>query len=488
MKKQVLVFCFFVMVTASLMAQDVIDREVQKAVNGLASKILSPLKVNIKDVTQAGTKDMTSELSVYLYSIIKHYAVNTPMLNVVDLTRGPKDPNEPSIGIISGTYNIKGKAVEIILELMVDERVRSSQRFSIPVSEIEKMDISMIPENYNNQNEAVKQDKTIATITEIIKPSKNKKTQFIQIQAWFDSQLGSRVFMHRESLNLTVMADNDCYFKVIHIDVNNQMKMIYPNSDDTDNHLVANTPRSILETNKFYFYAPYGAETILFIASANQFENIESDYISPWTVLTPQNIRTAIRGSRGLEFEEEKNSIENLVKGEARYTITILKPNEEYEYGRPDNMSTTIQAMRNDAIQQGGTFEGNETSGFSVIENVRVSYRIPRDKPDTIQFAIYNLDNLSRGRRSVARKGAGHTFSFEKPENITQTIQMVRIGIEDKGGSFRGNEQQGNFKASGIEGQYIVSEKVNVTITDKPVLVPNSLIEKEVKNYFGRSE
>jgi hypothetical protein len=85
----------------------------------------------------------------------------------------------------------------------------------------------------------------------------------------------------------------------------------------------------------------------------------------------------------------------------------------------------------------------------------------------------------------VRTRGANFNFSFEKPENITQTIQMVRNGIEGKGGKFTGNEQRGNFQANGIAGQYRVSEKVNVTITEKPFLIPNSLIEREIKNYFG---
>jgi hypothetical protein len=146
-------------------------------------------------------------------------------------------------------------------------------------------------------------------------------------------------------------------------------------------------------------------------------------------------------------------------------------------------MAEIVQGMRSDALQQRGTFEGSETSGASVLNNIRISYRIPREAPDKIQFAYYNLDSLSRGSGRI--RGAGFEFNFERPINITQTIQMVRIGIESNGGTFNGNEQQGIFQANGIAGQYRVSDRVIVTITDKPVLVPNSLIEREVKNYFG---
>jgi len=273
----------------------------------------------------------------------------------------------------------------------------------------------------------------------------------INIQAFFDNE--SRTYLHRDPLNITVMADSDCYFRIIHIDANNQTTIIYPNSEDTDNRLLAKKQRKIFETLKCYLYAPYGEEKIMVAASLNQFKDIEIDY------------------SAG-DYETKI------------YNITIVKPNEEYEYGKPPNMAETVQTMRNDALQQGGTFDGNETSGLSVVNNVRVSYRVPGNT-DTIQFAFYNLDNSSGGQSLKGQaRGVGFNFSFEKPGNITQTIQMVRSGIEGKGGVFNGNEQQGSFKASGIEGQYIVAELVNVTITDKPVLIPNSIIERKVKDYF----
>jgi len=71
------------------------------------------------------------------------------------------------------------------------------------------------------------------------------------------------------------------------------------------------------------------------------------------------------------------------------------------------------------------------------------------------------------------------------PEDISQAIQTVRSGIENKGGTFNGNEKQGNFQAKGITGQYQVSNLVSVIILDKPFVIPYSLIEKEVKNYFN---
>jgi len=508
MKKKVLALTFIVLTAMSLMAQDLIGNEVNKAVRGLANGLPRRLNVNIKEITLAGTNDTTTEFSVKMAIMIEHYATNHDMFNVVKVTRNQRKTNEPATGVISGTYTITANMVEVYLRLNVDDNNISSQHFTIPIAELK--DISLLPAGSNTQEEAVKKDQAIAIITGTINqttkedtgkqqpvnpartvpntPAVNNTPQSINIQAWFDSQLGNRTFMHREPLELTIMADKDCYFKVIHIDVNNQMKMIFPNNDDRNNFLRANTPRIVFENTSYMFYGPYGAETLLIAASTERFENIEQEYNTPWVPATADAVRAATRGRRGGQVEPKNNTGTQAEEGEIRFTINILNPHEEYRYGKPENMTEFVQSMRLDAEKQKGIFRNNDRSGsgYSIVNNVRVSYRIPSDAPDMIEFAYYNLNGISGGQNVRGQtRGTGFTFNFDKPGNITQTIQIVRSSIENKGGVFQGNEQQGNFKASGIEGQYRVSEKVNVTITDKPVLIPNSLIEREVKNYFG---
>jgi hypothetical protein len=261
--------------------------------------------------------------------------------------------------------------------------------------------------------------------------------------------------------------------------------MIYPNAYDKNNYLRANMPRSVFESADYMLYEPYGTETLLIAASAEQFNNIEKELIAPWTACTAETLREAIRG-RGGDFEtpSRPRPIRFTGDGEARYSITLLKPHEEYEYEKPENMAEAIRAMRGDAVQQGGVFEGNETSGYGILNNVRTSYRVPRDRPDTIRFAVYYLDSFS-GTAGVRTRGQGFSFSFARPGDIGRAVEAVRSGIEKKCGVFNGNEQQGSFRASGIAGQYQVSGVVDVTITEKPALIPKSLIEKEVREYFG---
>lgn len=208
----------------------------------------------------------------------------------------------------------------------------------------------------------------------------------IQIEAVFNSEDG--MYMHRDELKMMVKADSDCYFKVIHIDANSRMKTIYPNTSDRNNYLKANESRQIFETAQYLLYEPYGEEKIILAASIEQFPNIELEYIEPWKIATMENIAAATSPgkSRG-------GDLEIIGGGTILYSINIIKPNEEYEYSRPENMTKTYNSMRNDIIRQGGSFVGNETSGYYTVNNIRNSYRIPREAPDKVRVAVYYPDN-----------------------------------------------------------------------------------------------
>jgi len=217
----------------------------------------------------------------------------------------------------------------------------------------------------------------------------------IQIEVKFNSE--DRMYMHRDSLKMSVKTDRDSFVKVIHIDANNRMKTIYPNSSDRDNFLKANESRDLFTSVQYLLYEPYGEERIIVVASTEQFPNIEQEYLEPWKAATAENITMATKGG-DLELigtgSSRGGDLEVISSGTAVYFITIIEPNEEYEYNKPENMTKTFNAMRNDILKQGGTFSGNETSGYYVVNNVRNSYRIPREAPDRVRITVYYPENF----------------------------------------------------------------------------------------------
>jgi hypothetical protein len=488
MKKLLLLVCFGCLSVALLSAQE-LEKGVKEAVTRFAERQARPLEVNIGEMTLRGG-DAPSDLSPYLYEVVKHYAVNdlSRKFIVVEATRGPTRPDEPQKGIIKGTFALGKDTVDVSLELVKDGKVDGSYRFTVPLAELTRRGITVVP-----VNSAVieKQEQIFKALSETAPAKTNTPpvsaapaNQNIKIQAFFNSE--SMTYKHRDELHITVMADRDCYFKVIHIDVDNQMKMIYPNSNDRDNFLRANVPRDIFEKARYMLYEPYGTEVILVVASAQKFVNIEQEYAAPWVLATVDTVRNAVKGNRGGDLELGAVPITFSGEGEAKYKITILKPDEEYSYTRPANMEAYIQDFKNDITKKGGVFhDGNEQSGYYTLDGIRGSYRVPRNAPDTIQFTAYYMDKYTRSPGVRTTRGSSYEFKFAKPQNISQAVQTVRSSIMESGGTFAGNEQQGNFRASGITGKYQVADMVNVTISEKPFVVPNSMIENEVKKYFG---
>jgi hypothetical protein len=435
-----------------LNTQDALEAGIKRAVDTLAARLQAPTETIIGVFSMTGT-DIPSELSIFLSEKVTHYAKNNPerKYRIVDSEAGNR-------AVLAGFFTRRNDRVDVTLELSTpgsnaDSRADGSQIFSISTALLEIIGIAIEPENMHRM---INLDEMVPAPAETI-----------HIAASFNSS--TRTFMHGDGLILTISADRDCYFKVIHIDVDNQIKTIYPAAND-NNFLRANASRTIFNSpNRYVLCGPYGAETLVIVASPVQFPNIAQEYREPWKAATEEAIRAAIAGA-----------------GQARYPITILRPHEEYEFTRPENMTATYQAIRDDAIRQGGYFEGNAVTGFYIINNIRGSYLAPDDKPDTIQFATYFLDTYSGNTTTATRtRGSAFNFSFERPQNINQALQTVQSSVQSKGGTCTGNEQQGSFRASGIVGQYRVSNMVNVTITEKPFIVPNSLIESEVKKFFG---
>ncbi|SMF97058.1 hypothetical protein SAMN02949497_4474 [Methylomagnum ishizawai] len=69
------------------------------------------------------------------------------------------------------------------------------------------------------------------------------------------------------------------------------------------------------------------------------------------------------------------------------------------------------------------------------------------------------------------------------PEAI---IAKAKVAAKNKGVDFEGNGQAGNFSGLGIEGSYsIQADTMAVEITKKPFVMPWSLIESSLRDYFA---
>jgi hypothetical protein len=467
MKKQWITVFVGLLITAALSAQT-LDERIKDAVNGLAQ--VTRMEVVIYPPVIQGTGS-PSELSRYLHQKIDTYALISRRFNVVQPTRGGDQ------GRIEGSYIVaENDIVTVTLKLTSDSNVVIVAReFDIPLAELEKLELAWLPPGVQTQEE-VKEREEIFVQPPSPASSPAPSPPPFTLTARPNSV--TRTYYDGEELFVTVWADKDCYFKVYHIDVDGKMKMIYPNEYNRNNFLRANTEMTVPRDEvRFVLHEPFGQETILVTASPEQFTNLDSE-MTPVTATR----ETVTRVSRGGSLVLNRQNTSAVTVSE-RFTFIILPASfadEVFTYKKPTDMAGAIQSLRSEITGKGGQFNGDEQEGVFSGNDFEGSYRISGGD------IIVTLRYQRNAQTEPSTRGAsGYNFSFAKPGNITQAVNTVRSGITGKGGSFNGNESAGNFEASGIAGEYRVADRVNVTISAKPFIVPNSLIEREVKNFFG---
>ena len=88
------------------------------------------------------------------------------------------------------------------------------------------------------------------------------------------------VYYDNEMMYITLSANEDCYFVVYHIDVYNNMQVIYPNIwERNGNFLSAGISRIIPEGSSYMMQAPYGEERILVYASEKPISIPDEQYV-----------------------------------------------------------------------------------------------------------------------------------------------------------------------------------------------------------------
>lgn len=78
------------------------------------------------------------------------------------------------------------------------------------------------------------------------------------------------------------------------------------------------------------------------------------------------------------------------------------------------------------------------------------------------------------------------SFQFKLEIAPAETIEKVKAKIEQEGGTFNGDENEGKFSlltpVGEIEGSYnVTANELKIDITKKPAFLPCSMLEAELK-------
>jgi len=77
------------------------------------------------------------------------------------------------------------------------------------------------------------------------------------------------------------------------------------------------------------------------------------------------------------------------------------------------------------------------------------------------------------------------TYRIRLNSTPGELVEKASSIAKDNGFNFNGNEENGDFGAMGVEGAYrIANEEVVVTISSKPFMIPWSMVEKYVQQFF----
>jgi hypothetical protein len=93
--------------------------------------------------------------------------------------------------------------------------------------------------------------------------------------------------------------------------------------------------------------------------------------------------------------------------------------------------------------------------------------------------------------RSPVKKYKAHMKKFSVPfqQNPTHLVTHLQNAARDHGMHFCGDDRSGHFRGMGIEGQYVIRDQTfRITVRKKPLLVPWSMLEAKLTEFFGQAE
>jgi hypothetical protein len=320
MKKIVLV-CVCICGGAAFLAAEDMDGLIKRAVDGLGSRLTAPVEVSVEELFLEGTAS-PSAFSRHLASRIHAHAPANPMFTVVSPSRGifRPMPGGPQKCVIKGGFLREGNLVRVTLRLVEENRnfIMETRDFSVPVSELQRLSIALLPDNFKTVEEIQEQEEIFTPPV----PPPPANTPVFSVKAWPDSDTAT--YIDGDEMSITLLANQNCYVKVYHIDVNRQMQLIFPNRLNRNNYLAADTKRVIPESPvQLTLHAPFGQETIYVIASGEPFQNIEAEFVQIREA-SREAVRNAAGEGRGASLQLKPGSAPVLGTTETRFHYTIL--------------------------------------------------------------------------------------------------------------------------------------------------------------------
>ena len=78
------------------------------------------------------------------------------------------------------------------------------------------------------------------------------------------------------------------------------------------------------------------------------------------------------------------------------------------------------------------------------------------------------------------------SFQVKLKLKAEEVVEKAKAASKSNGVAMEGDHSKGHFNGQGVEGNYhIEGSTLKISITKKPLIVPWSLLETKIKNFFG---
>jgi len=308
------------------LAKASLDDEVERAVLAMAKSVNQKTTVAVGRISYAGT-DTVSGFSAWLknslvagvqkqgsvFQVASDTESSNFAVSSLGLTANKPVTNSPIQAVISGSYSPLDNGAEVSLQLVStggNKLVLSSARFAVPASELERRKLSLLPEKATAVISKVEFEQKQKAIDPYA--GKDNKWAFTVTPDVLDG-----IYYDGEYMTMRLHSEKECYFRIIQVDVDGNIQVIYPVSAADNNLIHAGETRRIPDNTRFKIGQPYGEEIILAAAYERKF------------VSKPISGKLSVASISNELSVEDANRVAMNPLATAKFNYTILPKNRE---------------------------------------------------------------------------------------------------------------------------------------------------------------
>ena len=174
----------------------------------------------------------------------------------------------PIQAIVTGSFSPLEDGAAVLLQLISTgggKEVLASAQFTVSGTELERRKLSLLPENDISMNTAKEFEEKLSAIG----PYAGAANQWAFA---ITPDVLDGLYYEGDLMSMQVYSDRDCFFRIIHVDVNGNTQVIYPVGEKDNNFISAGETRNIPDNFLYLMGAPFGEELILAAAYDQPFK------------------------------------------------------------------------------------------------------------------------------------------------------------------------------------------------------------------------